>query len=141
MPVVRAHDDHGPYWFLDLPRGKSGNEDLERAWLQAVDQVFKVFCEKQQDYGPENIGRMGEAGVAVRAFDKCARLKTLLGAAERPANESIEDSWIDLADYGLIGMMVRDGAWPKVEGPDDRCPTCGCDYARERGHDEPSTDR
>jgi len=105
------------------PIGVSGNEELERSWLISAQHIFQMFCSKQKDYGPENIARGGELGVVVRAQDKVARLQNLQG--KDPDYEPIEDTWLDLADYGIIGYMVNRGWWPKsMEGP-KVCPSCG----------------
>ena len=73
-------------------------------------KFVKVLDEKQQDYGPDNITISGELGVIVRSQDKLCRLKHLLGK-ETVNNESASDSWMDLANYGLIGYMVHNGKW------------------------------
>ena len=73
-------------------------------------KFVKVLDEKQQDYGPDNITISGELGVIVRSQDKLCRLKHLLGK-EAVNNESVSDSWMDLANYGLIGYMVHNGKW------------------------------
>lgn len=83
---------------------------------EAVDTVLaemrQVMISKQRDYGPGNIGTFGEMGVLIRATDKWARLKNLLydnpGEAQ---NESLDDTWLDLANYGLIALLVRRGIW------------------------------
>ena len=90
---------------------------LEHAWLQAMVRVFRVFQAKQADYGPGNISAAGEHGVALRANDKVQRLLTLTRAdagASRVA-EALADTWVDLADYGVIGLLVHEGAWPKPQ--------------------------
>ena len=73
-------------------------------------KFVKVLDEKQQDYGPDNITISGELGVIVRSQDKLCRLKHLLGK-KTVNNESVSDSWMDLANYGLIGYMVHNGKW------------------------------
>lgn len=73
-------------------------------------KFVKVLDEKQQDYGPDNITISGELGVIVRSQDKLCRLKHLLGK-ETVNNESVSDSWMDLANYGLIGYMVHNKIW------------------------------
>jgi hypothetical protein len=91
--------------------GSSGNPELERYMAQAFADVFAVWKKKQLDYGVANISEMGEVGVATRANDKVQRLMHLDGQAA--ANEPIEDSWVDLCDYGAIGLVVHRGQWPK----------------------------
>jgi hypothetical protein len=89
---------------------------LEPATFEAaVDVVLgelrATLIRKQHDYGPGNILDFGEYGVLVRANDKMARLKNLLKSGEAPANEAIDDTWGDLANYGIIALMVRRGLW------------------------------
>lgn len=82
---------------------------------QAVDQVLSeartLLIRKQRDYGPGNIMAFGELGVLVRANDKIERLKNLwkTGNLDDPQNEAADDTWFDLLNYGLIGLMVRRG--------------------------------
>jgi len=69
------------------------------------------------DYGPGNINHAhGGAinGLLVRIGDKFERLKNLVKKdGIKPQHESIEDSFKDLANYGVIGLMVQRGLWPK----------------------------
>ena len=72
----------------------------------------QVIVDKQRDYGPGNINAFGDYGVLVRANDKLERLKTLYSADGEPKHESLDDSWLDLANYGTIARMYRGGVWP-----------------------------
>lgn len=106
-----------------LATGRSGWIEIEQAWLRKAQEVYGVFCEKQADYGPTNIGVGGTHGITVRLGDKVSRLFELMGLTERentgkPANESIRDSMVDIGDYGIIGMIVLDGEWPLVNPTD-----------------------
>ncbi len=65
---------------------------------------------KQRDYGSGNISSFGEFGVLVRMNDKMERLKNLL-KMESPKNESVEDSYLDLANYAIIAVLLRRGIW------------------------------
>jgi hypothetical protein len=83
---------------------------------QAVDSILAEMREtmiaKQRDYGPGNIDGFGELGVLIRATDKHARLKNLLYEnPNEPSNESLDDTWLDMANYSLIALMVRRGIW------------------------------
>ena len=71
-----------------------------------------LLDKKQQDYGSRNISDFGALGVVVRINDKFQRLKTLLSKKRKPKNESIEDSFRDLSNYGIIGAMTHKGEWP-----------------------------
>lgn len=82
-----------------------------RECLKHVLENVQVIDAKQLDYGPSNIENTGEIGCAVRAQDKVSRLLHLLLKSTAPKNESIEDSWRDLANYSTIALVVREGAW------------------------------
>lgn len=89
----------------------------------AITNVVKLD-QKQKDYGPDAILRHGRQGVLVRMDDKLARLGNLLkqqrDAAstadllkrteeELPNFEPRLDSWLDAANYGLIGAALETG--------------------------------
>ena len=76
----------------------------------AVDNV-QLLDSKQRDYGSNNIAAFGEYGVLVRTWDKVSRLKNLLQNNNEPKHESIEDSWLDLANYAIIGVLCRRNLW------------------------------
>ncbi len=84
-----------------------------KKFSEAVDQIIgelrTIMLSKQADYGPRNITDFGEVGCLVRANDKIARLKNLLNNKSVPKNESIDDSWVDLANYAIIALMLRKG--------------------------------
>lgn len=80
------------------------------------DEVTDILIKKQADYGPHNIGRApGGAlnGLIVRIHDKISRIMHLTSNDVDPQNESLRDSYVDLANYALIALMVLDGNWPK----------------------------
>ena len=76
-----------------------------------LDEMRDVMIGKQHDYGPGNIMDFGDFGVLVRANDKMARLRNLYKSGEAPRHESVDDTWLDLANYAVIAMMVRRGYW------------------------------
>lgn len=69
-----------------------------------LNAVHELLCKKQADYGHENILAFGDIGICVRMSDKIARIKNLRN--KNAMNESIEDSWIDLLGYAIIGLML-----------------------------------
>lgn len=89
-------------------------EDLTRAFIKAAFVAVKVFDHKQGKYGPGNIAEFGETGVLIRSTDKIKRLGNLWRTNQDPQDETKEDSWGDLANYGLIALMCRWGFWPGV---------------------------
>tara|TARA_R100000808_G_scaffold6998_1_gene20587 strand:+ start:25587 stop:25874 length:288 start_codon:yes stop_codon:yes gene_type:complete len=79
--------------------------------LQLAMRFVQVLDSKQQDYGSDNILISGELGVVVRAQDKLCRLRHLLKKNGEVNHEGIDDSWMDLANYGIIGHMLHNGVW------------------------------
>lgn len=88
------------------------NDALQFKFQEAKDLLLK----KHEDYGPTNISRApGGAlnGLRVRMHDKQARINHLMDSKVGPKNESLRDSFIDLANYAIIALMVIDGDWPE----------------------------
>ena len=83
--------------------------------LQAIlDELASIMVRKHQDYGPMNIaGAPGGPmnGLRVRMYDKLARLNNLVDTGDTPNYESIEDTFLDLANYAIIGLLVQRGQW------------------------------
>ena len=82
----------------------------KRALKLALEGV-QLLDRKQLDYGPNNILYSGEMGIIVRCQDKICRLRHLLEKGGDAQNESLEDSYRDLANYGIIGMMLHRWEW------------------------------
>ena len=77
--------------------------------------LHQVLVKKQNDYGPNNIaGAPGGPlnGLRVRIFDKVARINNLIDSEKKPENESLQDSFLDLANYSIIALMVLNDEWP-----------------------------
>jgi len=94
---------------------------FEDATRRIVYELSDVLVSKQHDYGHSNITDFGEYGVLVRANDKMARLKNLISPTgeTEPNNESIEDSWKDLANYAILALMLRRG-WFELPLKEDK---------------------
>ncbi|HET6917256.1 MAG TPA: hypothetical protein VFH56_14275 [Acidimicrobiales bacterium] len=81
-------------------------------------EMQETMLKKQADYGPNNIARAPGGpinGLRVRMFDKLSRISNLHESGAAAENEPLRDSFLDLACYGLIGLMVLDGTWPNLE--------------------------
>ena len=79
-------------------------------------ETYQVLVSKQKDYGPLNISRAPGGplnGLRVRMHDKLSRINHLIDNGATPENESLRDSFLDLANYSIIAMMVLDNKWPK----------------------------
>tara|TARA_Y100000296_G_C5039578_1_gene189113 strand:- start:101 stop:412 length:312 start_codon:yes stop_codon:yes gene_type:complete len=84
---------------------------FEEACRNRALKVAEVIIAKQHDYGQGNILVFKEQGLVVRLWDKINRLKTLLWFNNEPKNESIEDTFTDIAGYAIIGLMLTDGTF------------------------------
>ena len=83
-----------------------------------TDELQEVLFSKHSDYGPENISKSPGGpinGLTVRLYDKVARLSNLSKTGKKPNNESIRDTFVDIANYAIIGLLVLDGKWNKGE--------------------------
>lgn len=85
--------------------------DMGLEALKVAVECAVLLDSKQKDYGPGNISATGEQGVVTRIADKSARLIQLVLKNVSPNNESVEDSYKDTANYGIIGLLVRRGIW------------------------------
>lgn len=93
---------------------------LDAEFIKAVgityDEAEKLLLKKHKDYGPKNIsGSPGGAlnGLRVRIHDKLARINHLYDSGATPENESLRDSFIDMANYAIIALLVLDDKWDK----------------------------
>ena len=88
-------------------------------------EMYQMFAAKHMDYGLNNIALGGDltnkedkkfslTGLAIRLTDKISRLKNLLiNCKNYVKGEGIEDTFIDIANYGIIGMLVGRNKWKK----------------------------
>lgn len=87
-------------------------------------EQYLTFVRKQNDYGPANIAmnthleneqdlKLSLTGLTVRMNDKMSRLINLILKKNKPQNESIEDTFMDLSVYGKIALVVMRGKWGK----------------------------
>lgn len=102
--------------------GKWGDPDF----LKALDEIRDLHIKKAKDYGTtedslsnirasQEFGLNPALGVAIRLCDKVKRLQAW-GKRGELANESVEDAFMDIAAYGIIGLtMVRQyGSNPRI---------------------------
>jgi hypothetical protein len=90
-------------------------EEFKEVSKPFYSETYQVLVKKQMDYGPFNIARSPGGplnGLRVRMHDKLARINHLIDSGATPENESLRDSFLDLANYSIIAMMVIDEKWP-----------------------------
>ena len=88
-------------------------------------EMYEMFARKHLDYGLNNIALGGDltdeadkkfslTGLYIRLTDKISRLKNLLSNGKNYVKgESMEDTFIDIANYGIIGLLVGRDKWKK----------------------------
>ena len=92
---------------------------LETHIDNTVNELSQLLISKHRDYGPKNISQApGGAinGLRVRMHDKLARINNLVEYMEdtkgfQPQHESLEDSFKDMANYAIIGLLVMRKQW------------------------------
>lgn len=83
-----------------------------------IEHNLIVFAGKQADYGPNNILlnnniNLSLLGISIRSNDKIQRILNLLNNDQKPNNESLEDSFLDLANYAYMAVILMRGKWGK----------------------------
>ena len=105
---------------------------IEQKYPKMIDEfedithdMVQLFCMKQLDYGPKNIGMGKEVvetdeevkhsltGLSVRMNDKIQRMLNLTFNNREPENESVEDTLIDIANYAVMALIVQRKLWGK----------------------------
>jgi hypothetical protein len=95
-----------------------------KAFKEMLDKMYQLHLIKNEDYSPSNINGVGMIGLVTRLWDKTVRILNLSGfnieakfiefrGDRKPKNESLEDTFIDLANYGVIGRLMLLGKWGK----------------------------
>ena len=82
----------------------------------ATEGLAELLISKHKDYGPKNISQSPGGslnGLRVRMWDKLARINNLIETNADPKHESLEDSFKDMANYAIIGLLVLQGKWPQ----------------------------
>jgi hypothetical protein len=90
--------------------------DIEIHAYDLAEELVELLVSKHKDYGPKNISSApGGAlnGLRVRMHDKLARINNLIDSGRDPNHESLEDSFKDMANYAIIGLLVIRGKWDK----------------------------
>ena len=100
--------------------------ELSKEFKQIQEEMYEMFARKHMDYGLNNIALGGDilnnkedktfslTGLCIRLTDKISRLKNLLiNGRSFVKGEGMEDTFIDIANYGIIGLLVGRDKWKK----------------------------
>ena len=98
--------------------------ELSIEFKKIQDEQYKLFSSKMLDYGLGNISlgsdlnnqddkNLSLTGIWLRCNDKINRLKNILkrNGKNYVEGEKSIDSWIDIATYGIIAMLVTRNKW------------------------------
>jgi hypothetical protein len=105
-----------------MPKNEHLIPEQTKEFQAILDSLLEMHKKKTADYSSWNIKGAGEQGVAVRLWDKTARLMNLMGwdigtgkwsQPKEPKNESVDDTLMDLASYAIIMIILRRGKWGK----------------------------
>ena len=99
--------------------------ELSEEYKRISEEMYEMFARKHMDYGLNNIALGGDlknpedkkfslTGLCIRLTDKISRLKNLLiNGKYYVKGEGMEDTFIDIANYGIIGLLVGRDKWKK----------------------------
>ena len=100
--------------------------ELSNEFQKIQEEMYEMFARKHLDYGLNNIALGGDivnnsddkkfslTGLAIRLTDKISRLRNLMvNGKNYVQGESMEDTFIDVANYGIIGLLVGRNKWKK----------------------------
>jgi len=100
--------------------------ELSNEFQIIQNEMYEMFARKHMDYGLNNIALGGDivnnsddkkfslTGLCIRLTDKISRLKNLLiNGRSFVEGEGMQDTFIDIANYGIIGLLVGRNKWKK----------------------------
>ncbi len=94
---------------------KTQPKTLDAAFEEISHELLEVFLKKHKDYGKGNILAIRELGIAMRLTEKVERAKNLLLKGGTAVNESLDDTFTDIAVYAVIAKLLRNGSFEKLE--------------------------
>jgi hypothetical protein len=98
----------------EIPHIDAQNTSFEYHVGKTYQELLDLLLSKHKDYGPKNISDSPGGpvnGLRVRMHDKLARINNLVDTSRNPEHESLEDSFKDMANYAIIGLLVLRGEW------------------------------
>ena len=116
MATRKVYRSDSPIEVVEIEVPNNTIDDFSKDSFGLYFELHELLVRKQVDYGPLNIWNApGGAtnGLMVRMSDKLERLKNLIYNSIEPNNEALEDSFIDIANYAIIALMVERGIWEK----------------------------
>ena len=100
--------------------------ELSNEFQKIQEEQYELFARKMMDYGLNNVTLGGDivnnsndkqfslTGLTIRLTDKINRLRNLVVSGKQYVkDEGMEDTFIDIANYGVIGMLVGRNRWKR----------------------------
>jgi len=75
-----------------------------------ADELKEIIKQKNKTYGNKNVIKMDKLGILTRIEEKIERLRNMI-ENNIEDKESKEDSWKDIAGFGIIGTMLERNKW------------------------------
>ena len=98
----------------DIKDSPALNQQFKADVEVTFNELRDLLLSKHVDYGPKNISESPGGpinGLRVRMHDKLARINNLVDKGGNPQHESLEDSFKDMANYAIIGLLVLRKKW------------------------------
>ena len=134
--IQKPHKSFSVSWMTELKKHLTADElllidtmenkypEMTTEFKNLCIEQYLTFLKKQNDYGPSNIAmntqleteqdiKLSLTGLTVRLNDKVSRMVNLILRKNKPQNESIEDTFLDISVYSKIAMIVMRGKWAK----------------------------
>ena len=127
MDIIGQNGNDGLHYEADLDAISFITKKYPETTKMFQDMQFEqweLFCKKQKDYGPKNISvgtnleteeevKLALTGLWFRMNDKMQRFQQIVINNQEPENESLTDTFMDLANYALIAQLVKEKVWGK----------------------------
>lgn len=98
--------------------------EMTTRFREIIEEMYKVFLDKNNDYSRWNILATGIVGITTRFWDKTARIMNLVGfnigtgeytgpKKNLVEDERIDQTFMDASVYGIIARIYIEGKWGK----------------------------
>lgn len=122
-PLCSAHEADPPEDEMDVwTRFSTKYPELANAFLTSFQEQLDLLAAKMLDYGTDNLKagtqlktekeiKFALEGIWFRINDKVQRWKNMIFTEATPNNESLYDTFMDIANYGIIAKLISRGVW------------------------------
>lgn len=83
------------------------NENETKQFIEIIESIKELRLRKSADYG-NSWKIFGLMGVVYQIMSKSIRIWNLTRDGKDPQNESLRDSFIDIANYGIMAAQLID---------------------------------